>query len=134
MSAKYTSGPWRVQWGRGTGDYPLGVGTWDRNVVNSLGCPAQQESAANAHLISAAPDLLEALMWREQFERRSEESAVETFERVAEVFYRETGHLAPGKDCCLTSPEVRQQAWDEWMSAGRARVRAAITKATGEPT
>ncbi|RYF07990.1 MAG: hypothetical protein EOO31_04415 [Comamonadaceae bacterium] len=85
-------------------------------------------------LIAAAPDLLEALVWREQFERRPGEDSNETFERIGEVFHRETGYLRPGKDCCFNPHEIRQQAWDEWMNAGRAKVRAAIAKATGAAT
>lgn len=57
MEAKHTPGPWRIQWGHESG-YPLGISTWDRNIVNAFGRPAQAESVANAKLIAAAPELL----------------------------------------------------------------------------
>lgn len=60
MEAKHTPGPWRIHWGHDTA-YPLGISTADRNVVNAFGRPAQDESIANARLIAAAPELLEAL-------------------------------------------------------------------------
>jgi hypothetical protein len=91
------------------------------------------ERAANKDLIAAAPEMLEALQWREQFEPRQGEDANECFERIAEVFQRETGHLRPGKDCVFEPYEIRQAAWDTWMEAGRTRVRIAIAKATGQP-
>lgn len=93
-----------------------------------------EQQEANARLIAAAPDLLEALQWREQFEPREGEDVNERFERIAAVFYRETGHLRPGKDCSMESMDVRQAAWDEWMEAGRAKARAAIAKALGATT
>lgn len=76
-------------------------------------------------------ELLEVLIWREQFEPREGEGSNERFERIAETFHRETGFLRPGKDCRLHPTEVRKFAWDEWMEQGRARVRAAIAKALG---
>lgn len=79
-----------------------------------------------ASLAARVDVLTEALAWREQFEPRAGEDANERFERIAEAFYRETGHLRPGKDCCIESNEVRQEAWDAWMEAGRARIRAAL--------
>lgn len=84
---------------------------------------------AERYRFSVVPELLEALVWREQFEPRDGEDSTARFDRIADVFYRETGHLRPGKDCRLESPEVRQAAWDEWMEAGRVRVRAAILAA-----
>ncbi len=75
--------------------------------------------------------LLQALIWREQFEPRQGEDSNERFERIGKNFYRETGFLRPGKDCVLHSCEERQAAWDAWMNAGRERVRAAIALANG---
>ncbi len=89
------------------------------------------DRAANARLIASAPELLEALIWREQFEAREGEGSNDRFERVAEIFYRETGYLRPGKDCRVEPMEVRQQAWEEWLRAGNERARAAISHATG---
>jgi hypothetical protein len=89
------------------------------------------EPEANANLIGAATDLLEALQWREQFEPREGEDSNERFERIAAVFYRETGFLRPGKDCRVNSHEERQEAWDAWMQRGRDACRVAIAKAKG---
>ena len=65
--SKHTPGPWKIYWGRDNDSYPLGIwamrsdGFCNRSVVTSFGCKAQAESDANARLISAAPELLEAL-------------------------------------------------------------------------
>lgn len=120
MSAQHTRGPWHVFSVYAMHEVRTPTGT----LVTVVG------NREDARLISAVLDLLEALQWREQFERRPGEDANDTFERVAEVFRRETGYLRPGKDCRIDSHEVRSAAWDAWMEAGRARVRAAIAKAT----
>lgn len=81
-----------------------------------------------------APDLLEALEWSEQFNRRPNEDHLECFERIAEVFYRQTGYLRPGKDASPqtgSSTDERHAAWDAWIADGIARTRVAIQKATG---
>lgn len=74
MSAKHTPGPWKpwfyVQNKR------LGIGHWAFAKPNAHPIPlgdckeSNEEAAANARLIAAAPDLLEAL---ERCERRIEE-------------------------------------------------------------
>lgn len=73
--------------------------------------------------------LVDALRWSEQFNRRPGEGYTECFERIGEVFYRETGQLRPGKDASPmagASMEERQALWDEWIAAGIARGRAAL--------
>lgn len=77
MSAKHTTGPWSAE--------PTcpndGVNCWfivseDRKQVGSVdGYQGDPEREANARLIAAAPDLLEALQnvvdaWSSQFERQ----------------------------------------------------------------
>ena len=93
------------------------------------------ERVANARLIAQAPALLEALQWLEQIHRRDGEGYNECFERIGELFRRQTGHLRPGKDASPhagSSVEERQAVWDKWVSDGLARARAAIAAATGE--
>lgn len=55
-----------------------------------------------------------------------EESANESFERVAAEFERETGYMAPGKSvplACAADPEydfdVRMEKWNEWTAKRR---------------
>lgn len=94
-----------------------------------------RETIANAHLIAAAPELLDALRWFEQFQNRHDENSHACFERVAETFHRETGYLSPGKAVNphygATQHQERSDAWNAWYSAGVERARAAIVKATG---
>jgi hypothetical protein len=137
--AKHTPGPLTVQRAAGAGrEGEVGILSDGRYVVAECwadirykGEQALDEAMANATLYAAASELLEALQWRERFEPLAGEGSNERFERIADIFFRETGHLRPGKDCCVESIQVRQQAWDEWMDVGRARARAAIAKATG---
>lgn len=95
---------------------------------------AKRDAEHVVRCVNAHADLLAALQWSEQFNRRPGEGWNECFERVAEIFHRETGHLRPGKDASPmagASMDERQAAWDEWIAAGIARTRAAIAKATG---
>tara|TARA_R110002020_G_scaffold150741_1_gene327552 strand:- start:195 stop:401 length:207 start_codon:yes stop_codon:yes gene_type:complete len=43
----------------------------------------------------------------------------ERFEYMAELFYKDTGLMAPGKDspvaCGITNREQRDEAWNEWI-------------------
>lgn len=45
-------------------------------------------------------------------------TANEQFEYMAELFYKETGFMAPGRDSPAAfggvSSQVRQDKWDEW--------------------
>lgn len=133
--AKHTPGPWSVSDKNASGnvseDYLFiepGIAVIERKVAGQNEC-----DMPDACLIASAPELLEALQWREQFEVRQGEDANDRFERIGSVFRRETGYLRPGADCVLEPYEIRQAAWDEWMAAGIARSRAAIAKATATP-
>jgi len=59
---EHTRGPWKIDIGHQTGR-ALGISAPTRNIVNfnGLAAPASSESHANALLIAAAPDMLEAL-------------------------------------------------------------------------
>lgn len=62
---KHTPGPWRIELGRyGVPRAIRGPESAEfRNIINwnGLSSPSRPESVANARLIAAAPDLLEAL-------------------------------------------------------------------------
>ena len=147
-AAKHTPGPWTIDFNRNTNvegvSLTFAIHGREKSYITS-GQSAEHlktdgqcddpilaaECEANGRLIAAAPELLEALVWREQFEALEGEGSNERFERIADVFRRETGYLRPGKDCRIEPMEVRQQAWEEWLRAGNERARAAIAKATG---
>jgi hypothetical protein len=62
------------------------------------------------------------------------EDAFESFERVGEEFYRDTGMMRPGKSYPMESyppdDDVRRKTWDEWVKKKRdaleAKARAAL--------
>lgn len=62
VSAQHTPGPWKIDVGHQT-KRARGISADKRNIVNfgGLASPASEETAANARLIAAAPDLLAAL-------------------------------------------------------------------------
>lgn len=92
-------------------------------------------SKANARLIAAAPELLEALKGLRESHPMRGENRSEAWERIAELFYNQTGILAPGKDqsaalCGTPTYEERQEAYREWLDARVDAAAAAIAKAT----
>jgi len=93
--------------------------------------PMRDEDVANARVMGAASNLLAALRDIEPMFRRPGENANDQFERIADLFYRETGYLRPGKDCVIHDHEVRKAAWEKWFDDRLERVRAAIAKAGG---
>jgi hypothetical protein len=138
-AAQHTPGPWKLdELGNVGSDAVKNIAVVfsaaTRELWGGSDFATLRHCEANARLIASVPELLAALVWREQFERRQGESSVDQFERVAENFHRETGILRPGKDCVLHSYEDRQAAWDAWMAVGLERVRAAIARATGGNT
>ena len=62
--SKHTPGPWRIDRGSKTGT-ARGISASARNIVNfnGLAKPMSNETEANARLIAAAPDLLDALRY-----------------------------------------------------------------------
>jgi hypothetical protein len=82
-----------------------------------------RQAAGTPGLIRTLSDLL-------QFWERPGENSIETFERVAEWFYRETGYLRPGKDCVLHDSEFREQVWKKWRAEKLSAARAAIVSAS----
>lgn len=75
------------------------------------------------------PDAVRAaLAGLELLFKREGEDASDAFERVAEVFRRETGYLRPGKDCRLHDIDVRRAAWDAWYASKIEAARAALSE------
>ena len=74
-------------------------------------------------------ELLAALEGIEVLWARPGEDINAAFERVADIFHRETGYLHPGKDCVINPPEVRRAVFDSWIASKRDVARAAIGKA-----
>jgi len=74
----------------------------------------------------------EALAALEVLYLRDGEDWNDCFERVAALFHADTGYLRPGKDCRLHDSEVREAAWNAWISAKVANARAALVQPAAE--
>lgn len=140
---KGTPGPWVVT---NTADIFTGLGAKNSEGIEAsrndgwhvadcdMGGLCLDEVAANARLIAAAHELLEAALFAERRSRQPGEGNTEFFERLAEEFYDRHGYLAPGKDDPLRSVSIEEanREWGRFLNEpGEAR-RAAIAKALGE--
>lgn len=90
-----------------------------------------EQVAALMRKVWLAPRMLAALQWFEMLQERPGENSLQRFERVADVFRRDTGYLRPGKDCTLYSPEERLAVWDEWVQQHIGEARAILAEAEG---
>ena len=80
-----------------------------------------QADARIAELAKALEDLV-------AIETMPGESANDRFERVAELFHRDTGYLAPGKSCAGGVPyEDRVTEWEAWHHERRDKALAATS-------
>ena len=70
--------------------------------------------------------LREAVLWTTAMFKYPDEGALEAFERVGDLFFRETGYLRPGKSCLIHDHDVRQAAFDEWFAGKLAAARALV--------
>lgn len=99
-------------------------------IVGPVGGPNEAVSLRYAHLFAASPDGLAAaelaLSWI-----YDPDEPVETFERIAEAFYRDTGFMRPGKDSPAAafgpSHEVRAAEFETWCAKRSRAVRAALS-------
>ena len=89
-------------------------------------------------LLKSAPELAEALKAAHDWRGLCDENSLETFERIADLFRRDTGMLRPGKDQAMAlgghpTDEERDKAWREWCERKNAeldaKIRAALAKA-----
>lgn len=134
--AKSTPGPWSaVKYGT-QGRLRIMAGSMPIATVTS---GSNTDFAHNAHLIAAAPDLLEALAECGEWFGLTKEP-FDQWEDLAEQFHKETGFLRPGKSYPMAAglseerEAERSAAWKSWSEKRRdgmiARVRAAIASAT----
>jgi hypothetical protein len=89
---------------------------------------------AHAHLIAAAPRLFKALAELSDLFALPGENSVERFERLAAMFRKDTGYLAPGKDQPMCGPDQPdgnelRAIYDAWYQAKIDRARAALASA-----
>jgi hypothetical protein len=82
-----------------------------------------------------APEIVAALREVHDWRGLCDDGPNETFERIAEMFYRDTGMLRPGKDQAAAlggfpTDEARRDAWSEWVTRKNneldAKIRAAL--------
>jgi hypothetical protein len=159
MNALHTPGPWTDQhpystpdWAsvpagesHGAFDYAsLAIGQGNKIIgvvqaqTNAAGFPQVEsldEMRANARLIAAAPDLLIALSDLADVFAHDGENSVARFDRLAAMFRKDTGYLAPGKDQPMCGPDQPdgdelRAIYDAWYLAKVTRAREAITQAT----
>lgn len=89
--------------------------------------------SARAALAVVERHLGPVLAGLELFFQRPDEGATEYFDRVADVFHRETGYLRPGKDCRLHDFDTRKAEWDKWVARKLAAARALLPQMEEEP-
>ncbi len=76
-------------------------------------------------------ELIAALEYYTMYEDMEGEDSIEKFERIGEVFRKETGYLRPGKDCRIDDPETRRIAWEKWQDMHADKAKQALAKAKG---
>lgn len=136
--SKHTPGPWTVvhedEGSCFVDTVAPGNSQW------AIAVPRGPNSKANARLIAAAPELLEALIECGEWFGLTK-CPLDQWEDLAEVFYKDTGFLRPGKDypaghgLSEAEESERDAKWKAWSEKRRsemtARIRAAIAKAEG---
>ncbi len=98
------------------------------------------EAVANGHLLAASWEMREALQAVHDWRGLCDADDLETFERIGEMFQRDTGYLRPGKDDPRLIGEgaeaERDRKWNEWITKKNgeinARIRAALAASRGE--
>jgi len=89
--------------------------------------------APPTHQASDVSGLVEALAELQDVFAREGEGSLERFERLAEMFRKDTGYLAPGKDpgMCSRQPDGYElrRIYDDWFNAKVVRAREALAQA-----
>ena len=90
--------------------------------------PTANAQDVTAELLAASTELADVFA-------HDGESSFDRFERLAAMFRKDTGYLAPGKDQPMCGPDQPdgdelRAIYDAWYLAKVTRARAAIAKAT----
>jgi hypothetical protein len=129
LSASATPGPWTRE---GTNIDGQGIGSCG-GVLSFTGFPIEQRRV-NAELIVALrnnlPAILAALKVVEAARAMAEWRSLD-WEDAASLFYKDTGHLRPGKDDArnVDNHEERASAWRAWSSCKTAERDGALIAA-----
>ena len=97
-----------------------------------IGAEEGRELRAKLEECRASLGLLE-LHWK-----RDGEDSSESYDRVASLFHKETGYMAPGKDVAAAmnpskeDMDERQPAWDKWCASHIAQARRILAEKGGE--
>lgn len=123
MSAKHTPGPWQAESRFPKGDLQRPwVGRLAEQRYSALACgETVEEAIANARLIAAAPDMLEAL----EETRTALQHAANTFYRYAKL-HRAKGTDQGDEKACANA------GMGEEMNAAIAVIDACLSRARGE--
>lgn len=140
MSAWHSSLPIQVPWTariNGTDADIMCPGNTYPWRMAAISGPDREQTAAYAHLITAAPALYDALADMLWLCKRNDENYNDVFERIGERFYNECGMLRPGKSQAdalngTPSDEERERTFEAWRAAFYTRARAALSLARGE--
>jgi len=108
----------------------------DDVALAELVIPTSEGGDKLAHLLAASWEMREALEAVHDWRGLCDANDMETFERIGEMFRKDTGYLRPGKDDARYTTEQRLTAWNDWTKKKNdeldARIRAALAKAQGE--
>lgn len=134
-----TPGPWHFvrQGGKASKVYCIGTDLAGALLFTAADNP---NGEADARLAASAPDMhrhlaemREALQAVHDWRGLCDYNLVETFERIAQDFHRETGFLRPGKDDAMNHPEgwegKRREAWAAWTAMKNAALDRQICTA-----
>lgn len=112
------------------------------NRENTIICTVWELGGAEhtAHLLASSWAMREALQAVHDWRGLCDADDLETFERIGEMFQRDTGYLRPGKDDPRLIGEgaeaERDRKWNEWITKKNgeinARIRAALAASRGE--
>lgn len=150
MTAQHTPGPWSVEpdirtdldrYTKEEREYVAGynIASKDGEIVGAEGIIPGGAAEANARLIAEAPAMLDALRELTDVFALDGENSLDRFERLASMFHRDTGYIAPGKDqpACGpvgAEPEELRAIYDAWYAAKVTRARAILARIDGEPS
>lgn len=102
---------------------------WEEGCTACIWSGSDEGDEARGRLIAAAPDGLTAAKDALSWIWDPDADPLDTFERIADEFYRDTGFLRPGKSEPFgyeRDEKEREAAWEQWRRDRSRKVRAAL--------